>query len=127
MSTELENKMEVLERIKQDLLSALITLDENSLSDKDKIKECDKIILEALKFIDPMLSLEEKRQSFIEIAYSILKKRNPNIGIILEEYRDGDVYFEFYISEHDYTAGRDSEVIKREEIEKEIIIKSKKV
>ena len=119
------NVMENLERIKEDLVGALITLGKNSLSDKEKIKECDRIILETIKFIEPIISLEKKKELFIEIAGEILSKKNHNISVIQQEYRDGDVWFEFYVASHDYSVGRDSEIIKQDEIEKEILMKSK--
>lgn len=46
---------EFTKHIKEDLVGALITLGENSLSDKDKIKETDKIIVELIKYIDDTL------------------------------------------------------------------------
>jgi len=44
--------MSRLERIKEDLLGALLTLGPNSLSDREKIEECDKILIETLEYID---------------------------------------------------------------------------
>lgn len=47
--------MEHLNKIKEDLLGALITLGENSLSNEQKLEECDKIILETLEFVDTLI------------------------------------------------------------------------
>jgi len=118
--------MENLKRIKEDLIGALITLGENKLSDKEKIKECDKIILETIKFIDPIIQDEEKKEVYEEVAYDLLKKKHHNTGVTNQEYRDGNVWFEFYISSHDYSAGRDSDVISKQEIEKELLLKTKR-
>jgi len=41
-----------LNTIKEDIVGALITLGINSLSDQEKIKETEKILLETLKYID---------------------------------------------------------------------------
>lgn len=43
---------EILEHVKQDLVGVLITLGENSLPIEDKIKESEKILLEAIEFIN---------------------------------------------------------------------------
>ncbi len=118
--------MENLKRIKEDLIGALITLGENSLSDKDKIKECDKIILETIKFIDPIIHNEERKELYEDIAYDLLMKKHHTAGVTNQEYRDGDVWFEFHIASHDYSAGRDSDIISKSEIEKELLLRTKR-
>ena len=118
--------MENLKRIKEDLVGMLITLNENSLSDKEKIKECDKLILNTIKFIDLIINLEEKKDLYEGIAYNLLMKKHHTAGVTNQEYRDGDVWFEFYIYSHDYSAGRDSDVILKLEIEKELLLRTKR-
>jgi len=115
--------MESLKRIKEDLIGALITLGENGLSDKDKIKNADEIILETLKFTDEIISEKEKQETYIAVAAEILSEKHPNSQITSEEYRDGDVCFQFHISAHDYSAGKDSDTITKKEIERKLITK----
>jgi len=114
--------MENLKRIKEDLICALITLGENKLSDKEKIKECDKIIIETIKFIDILIKKQEKEELFIEIAYKLLMKIHNTAGVIQSEYRDGNVWFEFHITSNDYSAGRDCDIISKYDIEKNLAI-----
>ena len=117
--------MENFKRIKEDLVGMLITLGENSLSDKEKIKECDKLILDTIKSIDLIINLEEKKELYEDIAYDLLMKKHYAAGVTNQEYRDGDVWFEFHIYSHDYSAGRDSDVISKSEIEKELLLRTK--
>lgn len=112
--------MEILKYIKEDLVGMLITLGENSLSDKEKIKECDKIILETIQEIDSVIQHEEKKELYKSVAYDLLMKQHYNAGVISSEYTDDGVSFEFYISDHDYSAGRDSDFIFKHEIEQEL-------
>ena len=118
--------MENFKRIKEDLVGMLITLGENSLSDKEKIKECDKLILDTIKSIDLIINLEEKKELYEDIAYDLLMKKHHAAGVTNQEYRDGDVWFEFHIYSHDYSAGRDSDVISKSEIEKELLLRKKR-
>ena len=85
--------MENFKRIKEDLVGILITLGENSLSDKEKIKECDKLILDTIKSIDLIINLEEKKELYEDIAYDLLMKKHHAAGVTNQEYRDGDVWF----------------------------------
>lgn len=117
--------MDTLKRIKQDLIGALITLGENSLDEKGKIKECDKILLDIIKFIEPIILEQEKEELYKTEAWKILNKKYPNNEIIQEKYENGNVWFEFYVASHDYSAGRDSDIISKEEIEKSIILSQK--
>jgi len=103
----------------------LLTLGQSSLSDKEKIEECDKIILETIKFIDPIIKEDEKRELYMSVAEDIFDKRHYNNQIITREYKGGDVSFSFYVSAHDYSAGTDRDTIKQAEIEKAILLKSK--
>lgn len=118
--------MENFKKIKEDLVGMLITLGENSLSDKEKIKECDKLILDTIKSIDLIINLEEKKELYEDIAYDLLMKKHYAAGVTNQEYRDGDVWFEFHIYSHDYSAGRDSDVISKSEIEKELLLRTKR-
>lgn len=118
--------MENLKRVKEDLLGVLIILGENKLSYKEKIKECDKIIFETIKFIDPIIQSEEIKEIYEGVAYDLLMKKHHTAGVTNQEYRDGDVWFEFHIASHDYSAGRDSDVISKSEIEKELLLRTKR-
>lgn len=117
--------MEDLNKIKDDLINALVILSKSTLSDKDKIKECDKIIFDIINYIDPIIDSKNKEELYINTAYDILMKKHHTAGVIQEEYRDGDVLFEYYIASHDYSAGRSSDVISENEIKKELLLKNK--
>ena len=84
--------MENFKRIKEDLVGMLITLGENSLSDKEKIKECDKLILDTIKSIDLIINLEEKKELYEDIAYDLLMKKHHAAGVTNQEYRDRDTW-----------------------------------
>ena len=115
--------MDILKKVKEDLVGVLITLGENSLSNELKIKEADKIILETIKYIDPIIDYERKKEISLAVAKDILSNRHYNIQVITEEYTDnGDVDYEFYVAQHDYSAGRDTDTISKEEIEKHLLL-----
>src|SRR6478735_1637013 len=107
------------EQIKTDLVNVLKTLTNKELTDKEKISISDKSILDIIKYISPIIDLEKKKEKYIGVAYNILTdKRGKFIGVDREEYFDTHVEFSFYIDNYDYSAGRDSDSITHEEIEK---------
>jgi hypothetical protein len=99
-----------LKKIKEELTIALEDSD-----DVMRAKFQKSIIL-----IDNLLYEASKKELFIEAASNILHRLEYNIEIIQEEYSDGDVWFEYYVAAHDYSAGRSSYTIKKQDIEIEI-------
>lgn len=104
-----------LNQMKSDLLSILA--DSDGLSE-EKIQKIQK----SVEFASKMIYDYNKKELFIETASDILHNREHNISIIQSEYSedDGDVWFEYYIASHDYSAGRDSSIIRKADIEMEI-------
>lgn len=115
--------MENLKRIKAELIVALSKLYDKTLPDNDKIKECDKIICDTIFFLHTLIECEEKEELYIDTAHDLLMEKHEFPCVIQKEYRNGDVWFEFYIAAHDYSAGRDSDTISEREIKKELILK----
>lgn len=114
-----------LKRIREELVSALIALNNLGISEKERIIKCEAIIMESIKFLDPLITLGVKKDLYIEIAGKILSERHQYISVIHEEHRESSVWFEFYSNSHDYSAGRDSDIISHDEIEKYLLLNPK--
>jgi hypothetical protein len=72
---------------------------------------------------EAVLPEEELHEEYICAAREILKKKEGEyIQIISEDYYEntGEVLFTFYVDGYDYSAGRDSNSISKDEIEKEL-------
>lgn len=110
--------MEDLKKIKDNLLSMLIALENG--------EKCDIIIVETIHYIEEQIEMLERGELYLDVAYDLLISKHHTSEVITQEYFNGDVHFKFYIYSHDYSGGTDFVIIQKEDIEKEILLRSKR-
>jgi hypothetical protein len=115
--------MENLKKIKEDLFSLLVKLNDENLTPLQKIKISETVVIETINFIDPLIQHSEMTELYEDVAHDLFRKRHYNSEVIKTEFRGGDAHFQFCIGSNDYSTNTYLDVIREAEIKKELILR----